>query len=206
MKRRPKSTQNVISASKIYVPYETCILSTGSYAFIPPIPGWDKPGVFVYCTIKDLTDIISYTPLLMARQLDTVGGKCFKKIENLESNVFSVIRPRDELAKASGLSTHNAMEYLLMRYDLLTNLATNGDKRFLGGDLSSKLKLLGMEILDDCTLVGDTDDYVKLHALMKSKKVLTALPGELILDVKNGQAPNSPIKLKWRHLYYIPLN
>jgi NAD(P)H-nitrite reductase large subunit len=40
-------------------------------------------------------------------------------------------------------------------------------------------------------LVGDTDDYTKLHALMKSKKTLVAPPGELILGVKNGQAPGA---------------
>jgi nitrite reductase (NADH) large subunit len=34
--------------------YERCILATGSYPFVPPIPGTDAAGVFVYRTIEDL--------------------------------------------------------------------------------------------------------------------------------------------------------
>jgi nitrite reductase (NAD(P)H) len=40
-------------------------------------------------------------------------------------------------------------------------------------------------------LVGDTDDYTKLHAIMKTKKPLKTSPGELILGVKSGQAPGA---------------
>ena len=34
--------------------YEHCVLATGSYPFVPPIPGTDAAGVFVYRTIDDL--------------------------------------------------------------------------------------------------------------------------------------------------------
>jgi len=34
--------------------YEHCILATGSYPFVPPIPGTDAAGAFVYRTIDDL--------------------------------------------------------------------------------------------------------------------------------------------------------
>lgn len=96
-------------------------------------------------------------------------------------------------------------------------------KKFLGGDLSSKLKLLGVHVasfgnyfagpdisqplvykdpfsgiykkyvfskdgksLLGGMMVGDTSDYVKLHALMKSKRPLPMAPGELIVGVKSG--------------------
>ena len=40
--------------------YDQLILATGSSAFVPPIPGTDKKGVFVYRTIEDLDAIIGY--------------------------------------------------------------------------------------------------------------------------------------------------
>jgi len=169
------TTRCVISANGLSVPYDTCILATGSYAFVPPIPGSDRPGVFVYRTIDDLNEIISYSKKskrgavigggllgleaakaladlgvdvtiiersqLLTRQLDSVAGKMLQsEIEKLgikcligsqpreiisddEGKVSGVrfddetiqldiliiatgIRPRDELAKASGITTH----------------------------------------------------------------------------------------------------
>ncbi|MEM6830008.1 MAG: nitrite reductase large subunit NirB, partial [Bacteroidota bacterium] len=40
--------------------YDCLILATGSSAMVPPIEGTDKKGVFVYRTIEDLNQIISY--------------------------------------------------------------------------------------------------------------------------------------------------
>jgi len=40
--------------------YDLLILATGSAPFVPPIPGVDKKGVFVYRTIEDLDGIIRY--------------------------------------------------------------------------------------------------------------------------------------------------
>ncbi|TRZ42280.1 nitrite reductase large subunit NirB [Robertkochia solimangrovi] len=40
--------------------YDKLVLATGSYPFVPPIPGADKKGVFVYRTIEDLDAIKSY--------------------------------------------------------------------------------------------------------------------------------------------------
>jgi nitrite reductase (NADH) large subunit len=38
-------------------PYDHLVLATGSYPFVPPIPGSDLPGCFVYRTIEDLEAI-----------------------------------------------------------------------------------------------------------------------------------------------------
>ncbi|MGD1961822.1 MAG: nitrite reductase large subunit NirB [Fulvivirga sp.] len=40
--------------------YDKLVLATGSSALVPPITGVDKAGVFVYRTIEDLDNIISY--------------------------------------------------------------------------------------------------------------------------------------------------
>src|ERR1700733_8913914 len=37
--------------------YDRIVLATGSYPFVPPIPGRDRPGCFVYRTIEDLDAI-----------------------------------------------------------------------------------------------------------------------------------------------------
>ena len=42
------------------VSYDKCVLATGSYPFVPPIPGKDLPGVFVYRTIDDLEALVAY--------------------------------------------------------------------------------------------------------------------------------------------------
>jgi nitrite reductase (NADH) large subunit len=50
----------VQSSSGEWIPYDVLVLATGSMAFVPPIPGVDKPGVFVYRTIEDLDAIRDY--------------------------------------------------------------------------------------------------------------------------------------------------
>ncbi|MFG1654041.1 nitrite reductase large subunit NirB [Micromonospora sp. NPDC049275] len=40
--------------------YDALVLATGSYPFVPPVPGADLPGVFVYRTLDDLAAIRTY--------------------------------------------------------------------------------------------------------------------------------------------------
>ena len=47
----------VRSASGAELPYDKLVLATGSYPFVPPLPGKDRPGCFVYRTIEDLEAI-----------------------------------------------------------------------------------------------------------------------------------------------------
>src|SRR5689334_1709370 len=50
-----------VTSNQRTVPYDACILATGSYAFVPSIPGSNKTGVFVYRTINDLNEIINHS-------------------------------------------------------------------------------------------------------------------------------------------------
>jgi nitrite reductase (NADH) large subunit len=50
----------VHSAGGAAIEYDHVVLATGSYPFVPPIDGIQKPGVFVYRTIEDLERIIEY--------------------------------------------------------------------------------------------------------------------------------------------------
>ena len=50
----------VRSDKGVEVNYDAVVLATGSYPFVPPVPGIEKRGVFVYRTIEDLERIIDY--------------------------------------------------------------------------------------------------------------------------------------------------
>ncbi|NEB77137.1 nitrite reductase large subunit [Streptomyces sp. SID14478] len=64
-----RATRTVHARSGRRVPYDALVLATGSYPFVPPVPGKDAPGCFVYRTIEDLYAIEEY-----ARRHATVGA------------------------------------------------------------------------------------------------------------------------------------
>lgn len=174
-----KEAKVVTSEQGRSIKYDVAVLATGSFPFVPPTPGIEKPGVFVYRTIQDLeamiayqkengvtkaavigggllgleaakamsdlgceTHVMEYAPILMCRQIDEAGHNILtRKIEALglkvhcnarisevkgegkvESLGFSTegtpdlevgmvivsagIRPRDEIARVSGIEVH----------------------------------------------------------------------------------------------------
>jgi nitrite reductase (NADH) large subunit len=52
--------------------YDYVVLATGSAPFVPPVPGVDKKGVFVYRTIEDLDRIIAYGETV--KKAAVIGG------------------------------------------------------------------------------------------------------------------------------------
>jgi nitrite reductase (NADH) large subunit len=52
-----RAARRVTTKSGAEYEYDILILATGSSPFVPPIPGRDRPGVFVYRTIEDLEAI-----------------------------------------------------------------------------------------------------------------------------------------------------
>ena len=58
-------------------PYDYIVLATGSSAFVPPIVGVEKEGVFVYRTIEDLDAIMAYAKKIKqngATEAAVLGG------------------------------------------------------------------------------------------------------------------------------------
>ena len=49
--------KTVLSAKKILIHYDKLVLATGSFPFVPPIPGHDRENCMVYRTIEDLEAI-----------------------------------------------------------------------------------------------------------------------------------------------------
>ncbi len=170
-----RNARTLTLASGRELAYDELVLATGSYPFVPPIPGKDRPGCFVYRTIDDLeaikeaaatatsaavigggllgleaakallsldleTHVIEFASRLMPLQVDEVGAGVLRaRIEELgvkvhvntttreilsdetgavsgllladgrrilvDMVVFSAgIRPRDKLARESGLN------------------------------------------------------------------------------------------------------
>ncbi len=52
-----RERRTVTTATGREVGYDVLVLATGSYPFVPPVPGRDLPGCFVYRTIDDLDAI-----------------------------------------------------------------------------------------------------------------------------------------------------
>lgn len=54
-----RETRSLTLADGSFLSYDLLVLATGSRPFVPPIPGRDLPGVFVYRSIEDLDAIIA---------------------------------------------------------------------------------------------------------------------------------------------------
>ncbi|SED46435.1 nitrite reductase (NADH) large subunit [Streptomyces sp. 3213] len=55
-----RAARTVTARSGLVVEYDALVLATGSYPFVPPVPGKDSDGCFVYRTIEDLLAIEAY--------------------------------------------------------------------------------------------------------------------------------------------------
>ena len=65
--------QKIVWSSKgREIPYDVLVLATGSSPFVPPTPGTDLPGVFVYRTIEDLDRMLAWGAT--AKRGAVIGG------------------------------------------------------------------------------------------------------------------------------------
>jgi nitrite reductase (NADH) large subunit len=59
--------RTVTTRSGRTLPYDALVLATGSVPFVPPVPGHDLPGCFVYRTLDDLDAITAAAEAALAR-------------------------------------------------------------------------------------------------------------------------------------------
>ncbi|WP_394360766.1 nitrite reductase large subunit NirB [Amycolatopsis sp. SB7-3] len=241
----------VVTEAGYEQPYDTLVLATGSRPFVPPVPGHDLPGCFVYRTIEDLDAIreaaqrpgrgrrsavvigggllgleaakalrdmglsphvVEMAPRLMPLQVDEGGGGLLRRLitdldvtvhtgtstDAIEPDgeryiarlgngteldvdlvVFSAgIRPRDDLARSSGLEvgarggilvddtcrTADPAVYAIgecaavdgkvygivapgyAMAEIVAARLTGGEGTFPEPDMSTKLKLMGVDV------------------------------------------------------------
>jgi nitrite reductase (NADH) large subunit len=67
-----RSEKTVTSERGVRMPYDKAVLATGSKAFVPPLPGRDLEGCFVYRTIDDVEAIRAWA--VRARVGAVIGG------------------------------------------------------------------------------------------------------------------------------------
>jgi nitrite reductase (NADH) large subunit len=67
-------TKTVTGASGKTIDYDVAVFATGSYPFVPPIPGKQRPGVFVYRTIEDLEAMLAYVKENNVKSAAVIGG------------------------------------------------------------------------------------------------------------------------------------
>eukprot|EP00559_Dactyliosolen_fragilissimus_P005293 CAMPEP_0184862660 /NCGR_PEP_ID=MMETSP0580-20130426/7082_1 /TAXON_ID=1118495 /ORGANISM="Dactyliosolen fragilissimus" /LENGTH=1124 /DNA_ID=CAMNT_0027360613 /DNA_START=342 /DNA_END=3716 /DNA_ORIENTATION=- len=83
--------QEVTSSSGRTLKYDYAVLATGSYPFVPPIPGSkNRPGVFVYRTIEDLEAMLDYANKNNVKSAAVIGGgllglEAAKAVHDMES-------------------------------------------------------------------------------------------------------------------------
>ena len=67
-------SKTIKGASGKEVDYDVAVFATGSYPFVPPIPGKQRPGVFVYRTIEDLEAMLAYVKENNVKSAAVIGG------------------------------------------------------------------------------------------------------------------------------------
>ena len=66
--------KTIKGASGKELDYDVAVFATGSYPFVPPIPGKQRPGVFVYRTIEDLEAMLAYVKENNVKSAAVIGG------------------------------------------------------------------------------------------------------------------------------------
>lgn len=322
-----RATKTVVTADGERHSYDALVLATGSYAFVPPVPGHDLPACHVYRTLDDLdairaaaqrtvaagaagnagagvvigggllgleaanalrqfglqTHVIEMMPRLMAQQIDEAGGALLarmitdlgiaihvgvgtKSIECVDNSGDSVrvslsdgevieagvvifaagIRPRDELARAAGLTvaerggvltdlscqTSDPDIYAVGEVaaidgrcyglvgpgytsaEVVADRLLDGAAEFPEADLSTKLKLLGVDVASFGDAMGETENCLEVAIndavkrtyakLVLSDDAKTLLGGVLVGDASSygvlrpmvgSELPGDPLAL-----------
>ena len=68
------ASQRITTEAGEIIEYSELVLATGSYPFVPPIPGREHPHCHVYRTIADLDDILAIADLPTVKKGVVVGG------------------------------------------------------------------------------------------------------------------------------------
>lgn len=148
-----RSAKTVRSHNNVIAPYDYLILATGSSAFVPPIPGVEKEGVFIYRTIEDLEMMTSYAK--KAKKGAVIGGgllgleaaKAMIDLGITDTHVIEFaprLMPR-QIDDAGSIILRNKLESLGLK------IHTNTNAREIIGDNSIR----AMQFADDTILEVD---------------------------------------------------
>ncbi|CAN5407140.1 nitrite reductase large subunit NirB [soil metagenome] len=148
-----RSAKTILSHLGIIESYDFLVLATGSSAFVPPIPGVDKQGVFIYRTIEDLEMMADHAK--KAKTGAVIGGgllgleaaKAMLDLGIINTQVIEFaprLMPR-QIDDAGSSILKNKLESLGLT--IHTNKNTS---RILGDEV-----ITGMQFSDDSTIPVD---------------------------------------------------
>jgi nitrite reductase (NADH) large subunit len=138
-----RRNHTVSLASGEVIPYDKLVLATGSYPFVPNVPGKDRANCFVYRTIEDLEGMSaagakSHTGVVIGGGL--LGLECAKALKDL------------------GLETH-VVEFAPRL------MAVQVDESG-GRVLRNKIEALGVKVHTGCNTVNITDGGSAVHRMV----------------------------------------
>ncbi|MGE6360119.1 nitrite reductase large subunit NirB [Psychrobacter glacincola] len=159
------ASQRITTEAGEIIEYSELVLATGSYPFVPPIPGREHPHCHVYRTIADLDEILAIAELPTVKKGVVVGGgllglEAAKALVTLGLDTYVVeFAPQlmgVQLDAAGGEILKRKIEALGVKVltgkntkEILSNTAPNPD------DTSSDDQHLTMEFTDGTSLTTD---------------------------------------------------
>ncbi|WP_201590530.1 nitrite reductase large subunit NirB [Psychrobacter fozii] len=159
------ASQRITTEAGEIIEYSELVLATGSYPFVPPIPGREHPHCHVYRTIADLDEILAIAELSTVKKGVVVGGgllglEAAKALVTLGLDTYVVeFAPQlmgVQLDAAGGEILKRKIEALGVKVltgkntkEILSNTAPNPD------DTSSDDQHLTMEFTDGTSLTTD---------------------------------------------------
>lgn len=159
------ASQRITTEAGEIIEYSELVLATGSYPFVPPIPGREHPHCHVYRTIADLDEILAIAELPTVKKGVVVGGgllglEAAKALVTLGLDTYVVeFAPQlmgVQLDAAGGEILKRKIEALGVKVltgkntkEILSNTAPNSD------DTSSDGQHLTMEFTDGTSLTTD---------------------------------------------------
>ena len=181
--------------------YDYLVLATGSAAFVPPIEGVDKQGVFVYRTIEDLDAIMSYAKKIKlkgATEAAVLGGgllglEAAKAVRDLGLNAHVVefaprLMPR-QLDKGASDMLQSKIE------ELGIGIHLNKSTQYIAGDDA----ITGMMFEGDDLLKVD---MLVVSAGIKPRDELGRVSG-LEVGVRGGVVVNNQMQTSDPNIYAI---
>jgi nitrite reductase (NADH) large subunit len=181
--------------------YDYLVLATGSSAFVPPIQGVEKEGVFVYRTIEDLDAIMSYAKKIRANgatEAAVLGGgllglEAAKAVRDLGLNAHVVefaprLMPRQLDQSASDMLQSKIEE---LNIGIHLNKAT----QYIDGEESIK----GMMFANDDLLKVD---MLVISAGIKPRDELARVSG-LVVGERGGVVVNNQMLTSDPYIYAI---
>jgi nitrite reductase (NADH) large subunit len=168
-----RAAKTVDSHKGLTLPYDILILATGSAAFVPPITGTEKDGVFIYRTIEDLELMAAWAK--KAKKGAVIGGgllglEAAKAMMDLGVTDTSVIEfaprlmPR-QIDEAGSNVLKSKLETLGLK--ILTNTNTSeilGDKHITGMQFANDTKI-DVDMLVISAGIKPRDELAKLCGL-----------------------------------------